>query len=147
MKISLKKYYIFVESDTLISILGKFSGLGNEAQGLGVFPFLIIRTHLKLPHKRDELINHEKIYLAQQVELLIIGAFVLHLCEYIYARFIKRLSKRDSYYFPATEQEAHRNAMNLNYLIQRKPYSVLNYIKNKRKLSRDMDDSLIVRQY
>ncbi len=147
MKISIKKYYIFIESDTLVSILGKFSGLGNEAQGVGIFPFLIIRIHLKLPHKRDELINHEKIHLIQQVELLIIGAFIFHLCEYIYARFVKKLSKRDSYYFPATEQEAHQNAMNQDYLSQRKPYELFNYIKNKKKLGRDADDNLIIGQY
>ncbi len=147
MKISLRKYYIFIESDTLVSILGTFSGLGNDAQGIGFFPFLIIRQNLKLPHKRQELINHEKIHLVQQIELLIVGAFLLHLLEYLYARFIKKLSKRDSYYFPATEQEAHRNAMNQHYLTQRKIYAVLHYIGNKKKLSRDMDDNLIVEDY
>ena len=54
MKISLKKYYIFVESDLFVSILGSFSGLGSEAQGLGIWPFLIIRSNLKLPHKKEE---------------------------------------------------------------------------------------------
>ena len=147
MKISLKKYYIFVESDLLVSILGSFSGLGSEAQGLGVWPFLIIRSNLKIPHKKEELIRHERIHLAQQIELLIVGAFILNLFEYLYARLVKKLSKRDSYYFSAIEQEAHRNAMNTEYLTHRKPYAVLDYIKNRKKLSRDINNNLVVEEY
>ena len=83
----------------------------------------------------------------QQVELLILGAHLLFVCEYIYARYMLKLSKRDSYYYPATEQEAHRNAMNSHYLKERTLYSTFKYIRDKKKLSRDEHDNLVIEDY
>lgn len=138
---------IFIESDHTINLLGFFTGLGKETQGIGFFPFLVIRNTLRLPHKREELIIHERIHIRQQLELLIIGAHLLFICEYIYARYILALSKRDAYYYPATEQEAHRNAMNPHYLKERMVYSIFKYIRDKKKLSRDDHDNLVIENY
>jgi hypothetical protein len=58
-----------------------------------------------------------------------------------------KLSKRQSYYYTAMEQEAHRNAMNTNYLKNRKHYAMVKYIFDKKKLSRGNSGELIVEDY
>ena len=81
------------------------------------------------------------------IELLIIGAHLLYVIEYLYARYIKKFDKRQAYYYTATEQEAHRNAMNIHYLTERKPYAVFRYIRNKKHLARGPQDELIETNY
>lgn len=144
MRFEFKGYYFIVTSDKVVQNLGKLISLGNNAMAITFYPFIFIRKD-----KRDyeELIRHETIHIIQQLELLLVGAWILFVFEYAYAKYFKKLSNRQSYYFTAMEQEAHRNAMRENYLIIRKPYSLLRYIKDKKYLERDANDNLIIKDY
>ncbi len=144
MKFEFKGYYFVVISDKIVRNLGKLVSLGENAMAITFYPFLFVRIDTR---NNAELIRHETIHIRQQLELLIIGAWVLYLVEYFYGIYVKKLDKRQAYYFTALEQEAHRNAMNLNYLSQRKPYAVLKYIKDKKWLGRGPNDELISRDY
>jgi len=144
MKFEFKGYYFIVTSDRIVKRFGRLISLGDNAMAITFYPFLFIREDKR---NYEELIRHETIHIRQQLELLIVGAWVLYVCEYLYARFIKKLDKRQSYYFTALEQEAHRNAMKENYLFERKPYAVLKYIADKKYLTRGLNDELITKDY
>lgn len=144
MKIEFKGYYFIVTSAKIVRRLGGFISLGNSAMAITLYPFIFVRPDTR--HNR-ELIRHETIHIRQQLELLIVGAWLLFVVEYLYARFIKKMDARQSYYFTASEQEAHRNAMNENYLSMRKPYTIFKYLRNKKWLGRTENGELIIREY
>lgn len=85
--------------------------------GLAVLPIIFVRSQ---EFKSDDvLINHERIHLRQQLELLFFG-FVLW---YYIAMF------RKGYRGISFEKEAYANQTNLNYLKDRKWFNFLNYRK------------------
>ena len=52
-----------------------------KVDGMALFPFILVR---KAGHKTDpRLINHEKIHLAQQLELLILPFYLLYQLHYL----------------------------------------------------------------
>ncbi|MEI6022314.1 MAG: hypothetical protein WCQ32_00510 [bacterium] len=143
-KIQFKKTYFLIISDRLVTRLGRLISLGDNAMAITFWPLLIVRPSTK---DNAELIRHETIHIRQQIELLVIGAHLLYLVEYCYARYIKKFDKRQAYYYTAIEQEAHRNAMKEDYLKTRKPYAVLYYIRNKKWLARGPQGELIEKEY
>jgi hypothetical protein len=144
MKIEYKGYFFIITSSRIVRTLGKFVSLGSDAMAITFYPFLFVRSDTR---HHEELIRHETIHIRQQLELLIIGAWLLYLCECWYARYIKKFDARQAYYYTALEQEAHRNAMKETYLTERKPYAMLRYIKDKKWLGRTEDNTLIERDY
>ncbi|HPW98704.1 MAG TPA: hypothetical protein PK218_09090 [Flavobacterium sp.] len=93
--------------------------------GLTIFPFIIVKDK-KL--KLDKVfINHEKIHLRQQLELLILPFFVWYFLEFFF-RFMICLNWSKSYRSISFEKEAYCNEMNFNYLEKRTLYRFLKYI-------------------
>lgn len=83
------------------------------ATGMAVFPFILLKNKNLISDKI--VINHEKIHLRQQLELLILPFYVLYLINYLINRF--RFKNHDEAYRKIIfEQEAYRNDENLNYL-------------------------------
>lgn len=142
MKFEFRRHYFIVTSDKIVKILGRLISLGDNAMAITLYPFIFIR---KDKRNFEELVRHETIHIFQQLELLIIGAWVLFISEYLYAKYIKKFDARQSYYFTAMEQEAHINAINETYLTTRKPYSVFKYVFNKKRLYRDSNSNLIIK--
>jgi len=85
-----------------------------------VYPFII----LKNPQAKNDyiLINHEKIHIRQQKELLWIGFFVWYLLEYLFKLIYYRNSYR-AYKNISFEREAYRYENDLDYLKRRKWYA------------------------
>lgn len=76
-------------SARLCALFAWFSGFSITARAVTVFPFIFVRS------KEDAIpwvINHERIHIRQQLELLIIGTIILHVFEVLYAIMILRLS-------------------------------------------------------
>lgn len=144
MRFEFKGYYWIVTADKVVSKLGRLISLGDRAMALTIYPFIFVRRSTR---GHTELIRHETIHIRQQLELLVVGAWLLFFIEYLYARYIKKLDARQAYYFTCLEQEAHRNAIKENYLKIRKPYAMLKYIKDKKWLSRGINDELIEKDY
>ncbi len=71
--------------------------------GITLFPFIIL-AHSDLKTNK-ELINHEKIHLRQQIELLIIFFYIWYLSEYLYY-WLKYKDKSKAYYAIRFEKEA-----------------------------------------
>lgn len=79
-------------------------------KAITIWPFIFARKKLS-----EIDINHEKIHLAQQLELLIIPFYIIYLIEWIFKRY-RNIS---------FEKEAYANQEDMNYLEwRRKPYSM-----------------------
>ncbi|CAL2075786.1 hypothetical protein T190611E02C_10244 [Tenacibaculum sp. 190524A05c] len=77
--------------------------------------------------ENEVLVNHEKIHLRQQKELLVIFFYLFYVVEWI----IKLIQFRNGYlaYINLSfEREAYQNESNLNYLKSRKLYRFFNYL-------------------
>nr|WP_296149792.1 hypothetical protein [uncultured Flavobacterium sp.] len=94
-------------------------------RGLTIFPFVIIRDFLDSENK--VLLNHEKIHIRQQLELLILPFFVLYFLEYLF-RLIQYKNKNEAYRNISFEREAYANELNLNYLKNRKYWFFRKYL-------------------
>ena len=74
------------------------------------------------------LVNHEKIHLRQQVELLIIPFFILYGLEFLF-RLIQYKQWKLAYMNISFEREAYRNEKDLDYLKTRPFFNVLKFIR------------------
>lgn len=89
-----------------------------------IFPFIILKNSRQKENK--VLINHEKIHLKQQLELLIVGFYVWYVVEFL-IRLIKLKHWHKAYLNISFEREAYKNENDLNYLKSRSLYSFLKY--------------------
>lgn len=93
-------------------------------RGLTVFPFVF------LLNKKDKvntvLLNHEKIHIRQQVELLVVFFFIWYGIEFL-VRMIQCKNRREAYYNISFEREAYANEKDLDYLKKRSFWSFLKW--------------------
>ncbi len=94
--------------------------------GLTIFPFVFLK-HKAL--KRDKvLLNHEKIHIRQQIELLIIPFFIVYSFEFL-VRLIQYKEWKLAYLNISFEREAYTNEKDLNYLKSRPFFNFINYVR------------------
>ena len=98
---------------------------GGFAKAITLFPFII----LKEKKLRDDpvLMNHEKIHLRQQIELLVVFFYIWYLAEYIYRR-ANTQSHYNAYKAISFEREAYQNQKNQYYLEKRRSFGFLKYL-------------------
>lgn len=95
------------------------------ANGMALFPFILVK---KPDYKHDfELLNHEKIHLVQQIELLILPFYVFYLLNYLVNRF-KFKNHFDAYYHIVFEKEAYKNEGDKTYLQKREWFAWISYL-------------------
>ena len=94
-----------------------------RVKGITMFPFIFLR-----PTATTFNINHEKIHIRQQLELLVVLFYVLYFLDYVIG-IIKYRNTRLAYKSITWEKEAYSNQDNMEYLKIRKWYSFLKYIK------------------
>ncbi|WP_396636903.1 hypothetical protein [Maribacter sp. R77961] len=93
--------------------------------GLSLWPFIFLKSNSL---KADTvLINHEKIHLRQQQELLLLPFYVLYITEWL-LRAIFYLDSYRAYQNISFEREAYVNENQLDYLSHRKPFSFIKYL-------------------
>ncbi|MFD0798680.1 hypothetical protein ACFQZJ_14500 [Maribacter chungangensis] len=93
--------------------------------GLSLWPFIFLKSDA---FKEDMvLINHEKIHLRQQQELLIIPFYILYLTEWL-LRAVWYMDSYRGYQNISFEREAYHNESRSDYLSKRKPYSFIKYL-------------------
>jgi hypothetical protein len=90
--------------------------------GLTIFPFIFLRNKKNI--NDVFLLNHEKIHLKQQIELLWIFFFVWYFIEYC-IRMYQYKNHEFAYKNISFEKEAYKNEHNLNYLKSRKLFAFL----------------------
>lgn len=94
--------------------------------GMTVFPFMLLKS--KTMKENRVLINHEKIHLKQQLELLIIPFFVIYVLEF-YIRLLQYKSWKMAYRNISFEREAYENEKDLNYIKRRPFWNFITYFK------------------
>jgi hypothetical protein len=98
--------------------------LSKSVIGITLAPFGI---YVREDHLNDiVVINHEKIHWKQQMEMLILFFYIWYLSELL-IRVMSGVEK--AYYNLSMEREAYRNEKNLDYLMIRKMYSWVKYLK------------------
>lgn len=90
--------------------------------GITLFPFIFVtkKEYLKNPY----FINHEKIHLQQQKELLVIFFYIWYVTDFL-LKYIKHRNWETAYRNIIFEREAYQNEHNLNYLKTRKIFGFL----------------------
>ncbi|MEP3836457.1 MAG: hypothetical protein ABJM36_02365 [Algibacter sp.] len=95
--------------------------------GMTVYPFVFLKSaDLKT---NLVLINHEKIHLKQQVELLIIPFYVFYILEFL-IRLLQYRNWQKAYRNISFEREAYCNQFNLEYISGRSIWSFLKYLRH-----------------
>jgi hypothetical protein len=94
-------------------------------RGLALFPFVFVKY--SLDKKNPVFVNHERIHLRQQLELLIIPFFVLYFLEF-FLRLIQYRNVDLAYRNISFEREAYANEKDLDYLKNRFLWRFIKYI-------------------
>ena len=94
-------------------------------RGITFFPFVI------LADKQDKLnpvfVNHERIHIRQQLELLIVPFYIWYAVEFL-IRWMQFKNRSVAYYNISFEREAYQNEKDLDYLQQRSFWKFLKYL-------------------
>ena len=94
--------------------------------GLTVFPFVFLREK---QHAEDLVtLNHERIHIRQQLEMLVLPFFVWYGVEFFF-RLVQYRNRRQAYYNISFEREAYANEKDLDYLKKRPFWKFLRYCK------------------
>ncbi|WP_413996262.1 hypothetical protein [Maribacter sp. 2307ULW6-5] len=93
--------------------------------GLSFWPFILVK-HPKL-RQDTTLINHEKIHLRQQLELLVVPFYIWYLTEWA-LRTLWYLDAYRAYRNICFEREAYANEGREDYLRHRRPFGFLRYV-------------------
>ena len=94
-------------------------------RGLTVFPFVFVKY--SLDKENQVFINHERIHLRQQLELLIIPFFIFYFLEFL-LRLIQYRNMDLAYRNISFEREAYAKEKDLDYLKQRSFWKFLKYV-------------------
>ena len=94
-------------------------------RGFTFFPFVF------LSNEEDKLnavfLNHERIHIRQQLELLVLPFYVWYGIEYL-IRLIQYKDIKLAYYTISFEREAYANEKDLNYLKSRSFWGFMNFV-------------------
>nr|WP_262733776.1 hypothetical protein [Gaetbulibacter sp. NE] len=93
--------------------------------GVTIFPFVFLKY--KALKEDAVLLNHERIHLQQQIELLIIPFFVIYGFEFL-IRLLQYKRWSLAYRNISFEREAYFQEAQLDYLKYRRLYSFLKYL-------------------
>lgn len=93
--------------------------------GLTFFPFIFLKEKRYL--NNVVTINHEKIHIRQQVELLVIPFYILYFGNLGY-NYLKYRNFQKAYRNIVFEREAYANEKNLDYLKSRSFWGFLYYL-------------------
>ncbi|MDA0177308.1 hypothetical protein OOZ35_07390 [Mesoflavibacter profundi] len=97
----------------------------NGYVAITLFPVIILKN--KYLKKDVVLLNHEKIHLRQQIELLIIGFYIWYVIEFL-IRILKYKAWSEAYLNISFEREAYQNENNLDYLKSRSLFTFFRYL-------------------
>lgn len=94
-------------------------------RGLTLFPFVFVTN---AADKKDAVfVNHERIHIRQQLELLIVPFFIWYFLEYLF-RLLQLKDRRKAYRAISFEREAYENEKDLGYLKRRSFWEFLRYL-------------------
>jgi len=93
--------------------------------GMALWPFVLVRSNSQ---KADPIfLNHEKIHLRQQIEMLLLPFFLWYILEYL-IRLIQYRNRNIAYRNISFEREAYANEKDLQFLNRRSFWNFLKYL-------------------
>ena len=110
---------VIIISNFICELFSVFIRVG----GITLYPFIVLRPEFN----NKVTINHEKIHIEQQKELLVIFFYILYVYYWLKGK-IKGLSNHEAYMSIPFEKEAYENDRDFNYLNIRKKWNWKNYI-------------------
>lgn len=93
--------------------------------GITLWPFIVMRS--KDLRKDRVFINHEKIHIRQQAEMLVLFFFIWYFVEYLF-RLLQYRDRYIAYLNISFEREAYARELELDYLKQRPFWSFLSHV-------------------
>lgn len=109
---------------------GEYWILGDRTIGITLYPFIFLKKSYfeRFGNQKEQrlakTINHEKIHIKQQVELLVLPFYILYFLFY----FVNLFRKGDSYMNIPFEKEAYVNENDFEYPNKRKFFGWIKYI-------------------
>ncbi|WP_159780655.1 hypothetical protein [Flavobacterium sp. 9AF] len=94
-------------------------------RGITIYPFVILTQ--KEDGRNAVLLNHEKIHIRQQLELLVIPFFIWYGLEFL-IRFLMYRNWSKAYRNISFERESYANEEDLDYLQQRSFWKWIKYL-------------------
>lgn len=95
--------------------------------GIALYPFIILKNQMMIEDAR--LVNHERIHLRQQLELLILPFYIFYGIEFL-VRWYHYRNWNQAYKYISFEREAYSNESNLQYIESRKFWQFLKYLRS-----------------
>ncbi len=92
---------------------------------LSIWPFIFIKD--KSDRYNKVLINHERIHLRQQIEMLWIFFFIWYILEFL-IRYLQYQNWHKAYRMISFEKEAYENETDFNYLKTKSMASFVKYL-------------------
>ncbi|TCK85311.1 hypothetical protein [Albibacterium bauzanense] len=105
----------------------KINFLPKKVTAMAIFPFVLAKGKVG-----EIIMNHERIHLRQQVEMLILPFYLFYVIEYI-GRLIQYKNMDKAYRNISFEREAYMNEQDFDYLKKRKFYAWVRYLKGSFK--------------
>jgi len=99
--------------------------------GMALYPFILISD--KKYGSNVVIMNHEKIHLRQQAELLVIPFYIWYFLEYC-LRMVQYKNAYAAYRNISFEREAYANEKKPDYLKQRRIFTFTKYISRNHSL-------------
>jgi len=93
--------------------------------GITLFPFIFLKY--KELKQNETLINHEKIHLKQQLELLVVFFYIWYGLEWFY-KLLKYRNYQVAYKSISFERESHVYENDFLYLKQRKFWAFIKFL-------------------
>ncbi|WP_016988255.1 hypothetical protein [Flavobacterium sp. ACAM 123] len=97
----------------------------KDFRGLTIFPFVFVRC--REDKQNIVFINHEKIHLRQQLELLIVPFYIWYILEY-FVRLVQYKNRDLAYRNISFEREAYSNEYDVGYLKDRAIFRFTKYL-------------------
>jgi hypothetical protein len=94
-------------------------------RGLTFYPFVFLAD--KDDKLNEVFINHERIHIRQQIELLILPFYLWYITEYL-IRLLQFRNRKKAYYAISFEREAYANEKDLEYLNSRPFWGFVRYV-------------------
>lgn len=116
------KYGIVIQNSRIPGWLSWFITIN----AITIYPFIIFRNETD-----DVTINHERIHIVQQRELLVLPFYVLYVGYWLINKFVHKEDSRIAYYNIPFEIEAYQNDENFSYLLNRKWFSWRKYFASR----------------
>lgn len=108
----------------MILIVNKYL-LAKGFKGVSLWPFVVVKYR---SYAQDKVfVNHERIHLKQQKELLVLPFYIWYGLEFFF-RYVKYRDFYKAYRNISFEREAYANDKDLNYLQDRRFWNFTRYI-------------------